>query len=389
MLGVAGPWGLGLPVGMRAWGLMRPRGHSGWALVVLVRVAVHVCEGGPSGDACEGPFVGQTGGLWYGWGSGLACVGAADWWPRVDASGGVRCCGPGSPAGPGPWLVCGRTVPRGCLGQALAVAVFVWLVWFPYPQVIWLVLPDRCGCVVLQLVSLRRSFGCRFLPGALWRAGPRWRLNARSPCGVGGLRPVWSVDGPVGGGGGRAGGRGGRWALWRAGPRWCQSVYICGPCCSCGAQSGLEGNGRGSACGGGGAVVSGTSGHPPGHCHIAVRAWPRRWDEWLLGAPRHWHEAAVEGYPPLREIGRHQPLGGPLDQVPTAVEEITPLVAMCAGTIPMAHSLSPTSQPKVSWRRVVRVRTVVRQLSRFIGLMGPQLSRRLPTGGRLPRGTSL
>ena len=57
-------------------------------------------------------------------------------------------------------------------------------------------------------------------------------------------------------------------------------------------------------------------------------------------------------------------------------------------TIRMAHSASPTSRPKVNGRRVVRVMTVVRQLSRFMGLMGPQLSGRLPTGGRLPRGAS-
>ena len=57
-------------------------------------------------------------------------------------------------------------------------------------------------------------------------------------------------------------------------------------------------------------------------------------------------------------------------------------------TIPMAQSASPTSQPKVNRMRVVSVMTVVRQLSRFMGLMGPQLSGTLPTGGRLPRGVS-
>ena len=54
-----------------------------------------------------------------------------------------------------------------------------------------LVLPDRCGCVVLRLVSLRRPFGCMFLAGALWRASPRWCRSARSPCRFGRLRPVW------------------------------------------------------------------------------------------------------------------------------------------------------------------------------------------------------
>ena len=57
-------------------------------------------------------------------------------------------------------------------------------------------------------------------------------------------------------------------------------------------------------------------------------------------------------------------------------------------TTPMAHSGSPTSQPKVNGRRVVRVTTVVRQFSRFNGPMVPHLSGRLPVGGRLPCGAS-
>ena len=46
-------------------------------------------------------------------------------------------------------------------------------------------LTDRCGCVVLWLLSLRRPFGCTFLSRALWCAGLRWCRNARSPWGVG------------------------------------------------------------------------------------------------------------------------------------------------------------------------------------------------------------
>ena len=53
----------------------------------------------------------------------------------------------------------------------------------------------------------------------------------------------------------------------------------------------------------------------------------------------------------------------------------------------MALSASPTSQPKENGRQMVRVRTVVRHLSWFMGPMGLQLSCRLPTGGRLPGGT--
>ena len=54
----------------------------------------------------------------------------------------------------------------------------------------------------------------------------------------------------------------------------------------------------------------------------------------------------------------------------------------------MAHSASPTSQPKVIGRRVVRVMMVTRQFSRFMGPMVPQLSGKLPMGGRLPRRAS-
>ena len=46
--------------------------------------------------------------------------------------------------------------------------------------------PDRFCCVVLWLVPLRRPFGCTFLSGALWRAGPGWCRRARSSCCVGG-----------------------------------------------------------------------------------------------------------------------------------------------------------------------------------------------------------
>ena len=145
-------------------------------------------------------------------------------------------------------------------------------------------------------------------------------------------------------------------ALWR------QSAYIGRPGHGCGTRPGLVGDGRGSPSGGGGAVVSGTCSRHPGHCRIAVRARLRRWDEWLLGAPRHWHESAGEGYPPPGDIGRHQSLGCPLDQAPAAA--------------------SPKSQPKVDGGRVLRVRTLARQWSRFMVAMGPQLSGRLPTGGR-------
>ena len=77
-------------------------------------------------------------------------------------------------------------------------------------------------------------------------------------------------------------------------------------------------------------MVPGISGHCPGHCRIAVRARPLRWDVRLLGALCQWCEAAGEGYAPPCEIGRHQHLGRPVDQGPAAVEEIPPFAAMVA-----------------------------------------------------------
>ena len=88
-------------------------------------------------------------------------------------------------------------------------------------------------------------------------------------------------------------------------------------------------------------MVPGTSGHYPGHCGIAVPARPRRWDVRLLGAPCQWREAAWGGYAPPCEIGRHQPLGGPLGQGPAAVEEISPFADMGAAEGP----LSPIPRP--------------------------------------------
>ena len=77
-------------------------------------------------------------------------------------------------------------------------------------------------------------------------------------------------------------------------------------------------------------MAPGTSGHHPGHCRIAVRARPRRWDMRLLGTLCQWSEAAWEGYAPLCEKSRHQHLGRCLGHGPTAVEEIPPFAAMGA-----------------------------------------------------------
>ena len=83
-LGVAGAWGLGLSLGLWAWGRTVPRGR---ALVVSVGVAVRVCVGGPSVGECVGLFVGRIGVPWCERGSDWACVAAAwraaGWRPRV------------------------------------------------------------------------------------------------------------------------------------------------------------------------------------------------------------------------------------------------------------------------------------------------------------------
>ena len=89
----------------------------------------------------------------------------------------------------------------------------------------------------------------------------------------------------------------------------------------------------------------------PGHRRIAVRARTRQWDKRLLGAPRHWHGAAGERYPPPREVGRHQPLGRPLNQGLAAVKGFS-LLPWAPPTTPMADSASPTSQPKENGRQV-------------------------------------
>ena len=47
-------------------------------------------------------------------------------------------------------------------------------------------------------------------------------------------------------------------------------------------------------------MVSNTPGRHSSHCCIAVRARLRRWDEWLAGATRHWHESFGDRYPPQR-----------------------------------------------------------------------------------------
>ena len=56
VLGVAGAWGLGLSVGLWAWGCTVPEGR---VLVVSAGVAVRACVGGPSGGAYALPSVGR------------------------------------------------------------------------------------------------------------------------------------------------------------------------------------------------------------------------------------------------------------------------------------------------------------------------------------------
>ena len=158
---------------------MVPRGRWGRALVASAGVAVPVCVGGPSDSACMGPSVGLTGGLWCGWGFRLACIGAAGWWPREDASGGVWGFGPGSPVGPKPGLVCGLTLPRGCSGRAPAVAVCVWL------GMVYLPAGDaRCSQIVLA------AWWCVWCRCA-------FRLDARSCWGLCGVPAPYGAGTPV------------------------------------------------------------------------------------------------------------------------------------------------------------------------------------------------
>ena len=135
-------------------------------------------------------------------------------------------------------------------------------------------------------------------------------------------------------------------------------------------------------------MVSGTSGHHPGHCRIAVCARSRQWDEWLLRVPCHWHKAAGEGYPPPREIGRHQPLGCPLDQAPATSEEIPLLIAMGAandaqGPLRVPHQPAEGEQEAGgkgddSGAPVVAVH----------GAHGAPTGWQIATGARPPRGAS-
>ena len=74
VLDVAGAWGLGLWVGLWAWGRTV---SEGLVVVVSVGVAALACVGGSSGGAYAGPAVGQSGVPWRGRGSGWACVAAA------------------------------------------------------------------------------------------------------------------------------------------------------------------------------------------------------------------------------------------------------------------------------------------------------------------------
>ena len=151
-------------------------GRSGRALVASVGVAVRVCVGGPSDGVCVRLAADRTGGLWCRWSSRSASVGEAGRLPRVDAWSGVWGCGLGSPAGPGPRPVCRRMVPRGCSGQALVVAVFVWLDMLPLPAgVAW------CS---LRAVAAFSCGGCG-CAARLAARSCRWLCSVPSPDGAG------------------------------------------------------------------------------------------------------------------------------------------------------------------------------------------------------------
>ena len=71
VMDVAGAWGLGLLVGLWAWGCTVPEGR---VLVVSVGVVARAYGAGPSGGAYAGPSIGRSGVPWRGRGSGWACV---------------------------------------------------------------------------------------------------------------------------------------------------------------------------------------------------------------------------------------------------------------------------------------------------------------------------
>ena len=387
MQAVAGTWGPGLPVGMWAWGRMVTRGLSGRALVASAGVAVRVCVGGLSDGVCVGLAVAWAGGLWCGWGSGLASVGGAGRWPRVDASGGVWDNGPGSPAGPRPGPVCGRMVPRGCSGRALALAVFVWL-----------------GMVLLPAGDVWRSQ----IAVAAWCCG--WcccaaRLDAHScrrlcggPAPNGAGAPVVCVT-PV------VCGRCGEWTVaWGVEVDWLEDVEVF-RLCRAPAPDGARARtfvalvaavarDRGWVvivavlrveveelwCRAPPAIILPTAALPyvTGCGGGRSGCWARRATGPSLrgrGFPLHVRSAAISLS------------GAPLSRLPLRQKKSPQSLPWAPRTIPMAHSASLTSQPKVNGSQVVRMRKVARQLSPFMGPMGPQLSGRLPTGGRQPRGT--
>ena len=192
-LGVAGAWGLGLSVGLWAWGRTVLKG---WLLVVSAGVVVR--------DSCGGPSVGRFGVPWRGQGSGWACVAAAwraaSWQTHVDAPGGVWGCGAGLTVGPvaGPFYGC--ALPRGCSSWVPTAAVFVKLGTAPLPAgdarcsripvAVWC-----CGLCRCTAHLVARS--CLGLWGAMAPDGvgtPVVHVVSAACCRCGELMDAWGVE---------------------------------------------------------------------------------------------------------------------------------------------------------------------------------------------------
>ena len=283
---------------------------------------------------------------------------------------------PGRRQGPRPGPVCGRMVLRSCSGRALAVAIFMRLGIFP-------LLAGDAWCSRIA----EAAWCCSWCRSAA-------RLDARS------CRALCGVPAPDG----------------RRLPVVLLALVVCSRSGEWTVARGVEVDGLEDV------EVVGTRGGPVADgarapTFVALVAAVVRDGGWVVmvpvlrvGVEELWCRAtAALPYVPgcgtgtsgwsarratgksLRgrgiplQIGRHQPLGCPLRSCPRCGEKIPQLITMGAANNPHGPLRVPDQPAKGERWALVRVRTV----ARFMGPAGPQLFGRLPTGGRLLRGTLL